>query len=165
MEHQKTNHWTLPVSLSVVNHDIRIITLSLLSNVLLAGLSLAERRAPTSKFLTADEMQTVNSMITDVITLLAMLIAKFLHRNDIDFCKVAVLEDVARLFVATSRIGLGLHMVCECLMGIKFQQSRESSRISSLWISIIKIFVKENMYRKGKYAVKAVTMKANQSLE
>ena len=154
MEHQTTNHCTLPVALSVVDDDIKIITLSLVSNVLLAGLNVAQNRASTSTSLTTVEMQTVNNTITDAITLLVMLLTKYLHRNDTHSRKVLVLEGVSLLFVATPRIGLGLHMVCECLMSIKFQQSRESSLISSMWLAIITVFVKENMYRKCKDAMR-----------
>jgi len=130
MKHQTANLFALSVAPSTVNDNMDVITLSLVSNMLLAGLILAQQRASMSTSFTADEVHSINNMLTDGITLLAMLLTKCLYRNDIHYYKAAVLEDVACIFVAASRIGLGLHMACENLAAIGFQQSRESPQTS-----------------------------------
>lgn len=61
-----------------------------------------------------------------------------------------MLEDVACLFVATSRVGLGLRMICENLIAVKFQQTTGYLNVSWAWKAIIASCVMEIMYRRSR---------------
>lgn len=138
--------------MSLADDDVKIIALSLISNIPLGGISLTVRQFPTPNFFTTDEVRNANNILTDAITLLVILLMKYLHKEEVPSYKASVLEDVACLFVATSRVGLGLRMICENLIAVKFQQSTGYLNVSWAWKAIIASCVMEIMYRRSRFA-------------
>lgn len=151
MEHQTTSHSALRVALPLIDENVKIVILGFVTNIFLISLSLTKRRDLMSTSFTTDNMRLVNNIFADTITLLVMLAMQCLHRNIMNPSKVAALEDVTCLFVATSRVGLGLHMACENVAAFRFQQSRESPHFDGAWVANIAFCVREWMYRRGEY--------------
>lgn len=68
--------------MSLADDDVKIIALSFISNILLGGINLTVRQFPTPNFFTTDEVRNANNILTDAITLLVILLTKYLHKEE-----------------------------------------------------------------------------------
>ncbi|CZS81934.1 unnamed protein product [Fusarium graminearum] len=94
--------------------------------------------------------------------ILVVLTTQQLGHIGIDSWKSEIIESLLSLFIATSRIGLAFDIACESMMTVKFRCQRElegqiirNTNPETIWILIVRIFVKAWMHEKTVRVAKA----------
>ncbi|EYB32887.1 hypothetical protein FG05_03776 [Fusarium graminearum] len=142
--------------------DINLPYIGFFAYLLLIILELISGTNSKANFLAVVNLHNPSDLLTDIIMILVVLTTQQLGHIGIDSWKSEIIESLLSLFIATSRIGLAFDIACESMMTVKFRCQRElegqiirNTNPETIWILIVRIFVKAWMHEKTVRVAKA----------
>lgn len=145
----------------------RIVQISLLTNLGLAGIKLVGGWIFKSKSLSADGWHSLTDLATDVLALATILVSSMLKAIDLRKSTVGHVERSMSLLASGLLVMLGVHMAWESgtalgtqLIGrpahvdsVPLDLDNDTQSMQAMWVAVLTILVKEWLYHASKWHI------------